>query len=247
MHKKKEYIIASIVGIMVILSLQTILVGNSQYKWKKISGKWQVMKLNTGGVLYNPKPKAYKFGYSELINNNSIISYHPLKKVTKISFYWKAYNPQAENNVMFFFNAASFKQFHGFRLTGNASQLTKIVLLRSEIKDTTRRRSARWNFSLTELASKKVAIPFSKVYKSTIVIKGSTCAFYLEDEKIFEAEARSNLADGNFGFSHLHNLLQISRVEVFSGNRLIFSDDFSQDSIKRIRFKATPHKVKKKN
>lgn len=235
-------ILSIIITIVVVSELHA---NNKNYKWKQIAGKWKVYNKNNSSYLYNNRLKAYDFGNSELINHNSLISLKKINKLTSLKSEIEIFNPRKKNQFMIFWSAKSYRNFYAFRFLGNSSKINKIEFIKSEVKDTTQPPSKRWNYLITTLKSKKIKLDFSKVYNVEIKLNKNICELFIDNKSILKVKIDKTFAKGSIGFSHEYNLVRIMDIKAYSNSSVIFEDDFSKDSIKRVIVRAKKRKNKK--
>jgi hypothetical protein len=216
------------------------------YKWKKISGKWEIKKsCGSSSFLEESRAKTRQWGYSELINNNSIISENPLEKYSRIAFSMELADP-TDNPVqmMAFFAARDYRYFHAFRFSGDREGIERVSLVRSREKDPKLPRNVKWNFIIEEKMSKEYPLEYNRNYRIDIRFQKKSVLLYIDKKRIASFISKEPLNSGRFGFSSRNAIIRISEVKVYAGNRIIFEDDFSEDTIKRIGVKAKRVKEK---
>ncbi len=218
-----------------------------EFKWRKISGQWAFSHSQNYNYIFDQRLRAHDFGFSELINNCSLISTKTaVKKILNSDQFkavFKLFNQKPANNFMFFFSATSYKNFYGIRFYGNKKSINKVSLIRSVIKDTTKPVSAKWNFEIIEIESKPVKLDFNKVYTLDVQLKGKRVKAFIDNNLLLEKSLKEKLPTGRFGISHENNLIQVIDVKAFNNKKLVFEDDFSKNSVYERKFKAV--RVKK--
>ena len=229
-----------------ILSFNAIAEGKA-LKWKKISGKWEIKKsCGSSYFLVESRGKTRQWGYSELINNNSIISEKPLEKYSRIAFSMELEDPTGNPvQMMAFFAARDYRYFHALRFSGGREGIERISLISSREKDPKLPRRVKWNFIIEEKMTREFPLEYNRSYHMDIRFHKRGVLLYIDKKKIASFKAKEPLNSGRFGFSSRNAGIKIAEVKVFSGNRIIFEDDFSEDTIKRIGVRA--RRVKKKD
>ncbi len=231
--RKKLYTLPSILFLF-IFCLPIILPGQNSFKWKKISGRWEVRKDNKETYLLEKRAKSRMWGDSELINYNSIIKKKPPIDYTSIQFSMRVQSPVKPGvDVMTFFAAKHFREFYAFRFSGDKNELKRVRFIGSTIKDAAKTRSVKWNFIITNIITEECVLEYNKEYKIEIAILEKKAILYIDGKKVVEAESDRNLNNGRFGFSNRNVKLRIDNVKVFNGKEIVFKDDFSKDSIYR--------------
>lgn len=213
---------------------------NKVFNWSIISGEWDIRKDNLKSFLISKNTKTRDWGYSELIGYNSLISLNPIINYSSFSFSFEISEvPQVNPDILFFFNAFDYRQFHSFKLLKIKNNTYKLSFINCSIKDTTLRPAVKWNYTITELASKDIELEYNREYRAEIRIRKNRATFYLDGKRLMEAEAPEALAGGKIGFSNRNAALRIADLKVYNGREIVFEDDFSKDSIKRYRVQAT--------
>lgn len=210
------------------------------FKWSIISGEWEIRKDNLKSFLISKNVKTRDWGYSELISYNSLVSINPIINYSSFSFSFEIPEaPQGNPDILFFFNALDYRQFHSFKLLKIKNNTYKLSFINCSIKDTTLRPAVKWNYTITELASRDIELEFNREYRAEVRVKKNRATLYLDGRKALEAEAPETLSGGKIGFSNRNAALRIAGLKVYDGRTLVFEDDFSKDSIKRYRVQAT--------
>jgi len=206
------------------------------YTWKKISGKWSIDTERK--VLKERKRWALDWGYSELINLNSIISEKRIPSFTEFKCSAKTQNP-VKNKVqqMYFFSGKNFRHFHAVRLTGDKERFNTAEIIKCTPKDPTKSRKVKWNFKITPLASKEIDIPYDEKNKIEITNDDRNLELHINGSKILDADTDDELENVKIGFSSRNAAMEISGLSVKNGRDVVFKDDFTVDSIKRYRAK----------
>jgi hypothetical protein len=216
------------------------------FKWKKISGSWEIKKsCNSSYFLTESRGKTRQWGYSELINNNSIIAEKPLEGYSRIAFSMELAEPM-DNPVqmMAFFASRDYRYFHAFRFSGNREGIKKVSLISSREKDPKLPGKVKWNFIIEEKLSTDYPLEYKRTYRIDIRFPKKRVLLYIDKKRIASFTVREPLNSGRFGFSNRNASIRISDVKVYAGKSIIFEDDFSEDTIKRIGVRARPVKEK---
>jgi len=188
-------------------------------------------------MLFDSKSKSIAYGYSELINTNSIISIPVMTKASRFETEIELFSPSDSSSGTFIFTSQSYKSYYAVQLQGSKKGIEKAVLQQCAVKDTTLPPSAKNNFTITELASKPVSLKWGNPVKITITAKKKKLKADINGTEI-DFTLDSALPEGSVGFSHTNNLMKIRSIKVLSDNTVIFEDDFSQDRIKKMVYKA---------
>ncbi len=216
------------------------------FKWRKISGNWAIQKSCNGShFLVERKGKTRQWGYSELINNNSIIAAKPLSGYTRIAFSIEIAEPMDNPvQILAFFAARDFRYFHAFRFSGSMEGIERVSLISSREKNPKLPRSVKWNFIIEENMTRDYLLEYKRNYRIDIRFNKNRVLLYIDKKRIASFISEEPLNSGRFGFSNRNASLRISDVKVYSGSRIIFEDDFSEDTIKRYGVRVK--RVKKK-
>jgi len=230
----KKYITILILLLSITTAIDSAL-SEKNFKWMKISGNWEAVKADDGCFhLTESKAKTYPFGYRELINLNSIITLNPVGQYSKITFTLEAENPVDDPvEMMFFFAAKDFRNFYAFRFRGNSEKLNTLRFIRSKDKDTSLPRKVKWNFIIEEIASKDYALDYRKKHRFEIRFAGRWVQLRINGRKVLSTSTDNPLNSGKIGFSNRNATLKIADLKVYNGRRIVFRDDFSEDTIKR--------------
>ena len=235
----KNIIFRFIIGYGITILLFNTIFANDNLKWSVISGDWGIRKDNVNSVLISKEAKTRDWGYSELINYNSLISLDPMNNYSSLSFSFEIPKSEGNPDILFFFNSFDYRHFNAFKLLKSKSNSYNLSFINCSIKDTTLRPAVKWNYTITELASKDIPLEFNREYRAEVRVKKNRATLYLDGKKALEAEAPGEIAGGKIGFSNRNSALRISDLKVYDGRTLVFQDDFSKDSIKRYQVKAT--------
>ena len=222
------------------------------FKWKKISGRWEIQSSpnSNSHFLWEGKVNTRQWGYSELINYNSIIAENPLNEYSRISFNMEIADPLDNPvQIMTFFAARNFRYFHAFRFSGVRAGLKKVSLISSREKNPELPRRVKWNFIIEEKLTKNCSLEYDKNYFIDIRFYGKKILLYINKKRVASFVSKEPLNSGRFGFSNRNASIKIADVKIYSGKKIVFEDDFSEDTIKRIgvrarRVKKTSEEVK---
>ncbi len=208
-------------------------------KWTRVIGKWEIGKDGIGNYLLESKIRTYNRGYSELINYNSLASYKPLPEYSSIKLSFAVMNPaKCPVEVMLFFAGTEYRDFFAFKFIINEKDEDKVQFICSKVKDKSLKRSVKNNYMVTALESKLYTIEFGREYSIEIRVNKAKAALFINGKKEIEAEADRDLGTGLIGFSSRNAQFRIRGVKVYSGDKIVFEDDFSKDSIKRWTVRA---------
>lgn len=225
----------------------------NEYTWEQISGRWSAVSDNKESYLNESRGKSFNFDYSPLINLNSIITTNEVQPFTTLTHTFSLNSPSSVTTFITFFGASDYLQFYGIRFTGNESSIITASLIQSTINDTTLPKEAKNNFTVTTLASKEVSLNYGQTYTLTIRINKNTAEIIIDEQPILTCALPNTLEAGKIGFASKNVLPIIDNLFVYNKKTLIFSDEFSQESIRKIVLqgrkltKEEVEEMKKKN
>lgn len=238
LHKLCMFI--AVISLFQCLSSNAITVEKT-FKWMRITGRWEIQRSPNSNTyfLWESRAKTREWGYSELINYNSIIAENPLNEYSRITFNMELADPLDNPvQIMAFFAARNFRYFHAFRFSGVRAGLKKTSLISSREKNPALPRRVKGNFIIEEKLTKDCALEYDKNYRIDIRFYGKKVLLFIDKKRIASFVSKEPLNSGRFGFSNRNASIKIADVKVYSGKKLIFEDDFSEDTIKRIGVRA---------
>jgi hypothetical protein len=203
--------------------------------WQVISGNWLV--ANESHLTYDITKKAESTGLSELNDNNTLITMNSVKGITSIQTEIEIYNQSGANSAFVFLSPRSFRTFLGVRFSGE-TKISKLEIIRSEIKDSTLASSIRNNYTVTVIRDAAVEIEYGKKIPIEIKIDKKKIALFIDNRKLMEYEADRDLSTGYLGYAHKNNLIRVYSSRILSGKDVVFEDTFVKDRIKRYTVQA---------
>lgn len=245
MGRKSKFVIVFI-SFLICYGLNVSLAQQKVFKWKTISGNWENRKDNREAFLIETKSKTRDWGYSELINFNSLITENPVPDYSYLRCTLSVINPSGDAVAqMAVFALKDLRDFYAFKFTGDREKITRVMFVSSKIKDTTKSPSEKWNFEVKELASKETALEYNRNYKIEISVSRNKATLFIDGKKVLEGVSGENMNGGKIGFSNRNAMLKIADLKVFKGNAVVFQDDFSVDTVKR--WKVTAERLTKED
>jgi hypothetical protein len=237
--------------VLLFLFVSSSIFSQSYYTWQQISGNWSVVSDNKESYLRENRGRSFNFDYSPLINHNSLITNQEVK-FTTLSHSFALNSPASSTTFFTFFNALDYRQFYAVQFTGNAHSIHTIALIQSTIKDTTLPKDAKFNFIISTLASKEVSLEYGTTYTLTITVQGKTISAAIDNAQVLSHTLNEEMEGGKIGFASKNCIPIIDNLVVYNGKEIVFADDFSKESIKKIVLqgrKLTPQEVEemKKN
>jgi len=242
----KQYRTIVLVVTVCFICMSTTLSQASDFIWQQISGNWSVVADNKESYLKENRSKAFAFDYSPLINCNAIISTNSSIVFTRLTHTLMLDAPQDTATYFTFFNASDYRQFYAVQLTGNDSCITTLSIIQSDIKDTTLPKQAKGNFIITTLASSDVQLAYGQPYTLTIAIKNAIITVLVDDKQVLSHTLNEKLEGGSIGFASKNCIPIIDNCKVYNGSSVVFEDDFSKESIRKIILKGkklTPQEI----
>ena len=243
--KFKVFFLMYVACSLTFISLSFAKEKNDNRCWMQISGNWNIVSVDGLHFLAELKHKPYKWGYSELINNNSIIGMNSIDKWDKISFDFELLDVFLPNpSFSFVFGLEEQRLFHGLKFVYDTEikEFSGLKLIESTIVDPKKSYRVKWNFKISEIESSAVAVPFKRKHRFEIKTSRNNYYVFVNKKRVMKFSSDKPLTAGKIGFSSIHVNPLISDLKVYSGSKIVFSDDFSTDTVRRIRATGTIRK-----
>lgn len=244
--KKNTFYYLIVVIIILFFPTYSSLEENVSYKWLQITGNWTIIIDRDVKYLKENKSKSIIFNYSPLVNYNSIISNEEIISFSELKVDFSINSSTVDSTLFIFFNAQSFRQFYAVQFTGNEKTIHTVALIQSNIKDTTLPKQAKGNFNITTLATKEISLEYGRTYTLTITVQGKTISAAIDTAQVLSHTLNEELEGGKIGFASKNCIPIIDNLVVYNGKEIVFADDFSKESIKKIVLqgkKLTPQEV----
>lgn len=213
--------------------------------WQQISGNWSVVSDNKESYLRENRGKSFNFDYSPLINLNSLISNAEFP-LTSLTHTVTLHAPADGATYMTFFAASDYRQFYAVQFTGDSKSIHTVSIIKSDIKDTTLPKQAKGNFYITTLASREVSLEYGRTYTLSITVQGKTIIAAIDNAQVLSHTLTEEPEGGKIGFASKNCIPIIDNLKVYKGKDIIFEDDFSKESIRKIVLqgrKLTPEEI----
>ncbi len=224
-------------SIVSIIILSTIIFAQdnvtSTHTWQQISGNWSVVSDNKESYLRENRGKSFNFDYSPLINVNSLISSNSFS-FTSVTHTVALYSPADGATYLTFFAASDYRQFYAVQFTGDSKIIHTVSIIKSDIKDTTLPKQAKGNFIITTLATKEVSLDYGRAYTLSINLQGKTLTAAIDNTRILSHTLNEEPEGGKIGFASKNCIPIIDNLKVLNGKEIVFEDDFSKESIRKI-------------
>lgn len=226
---KKNKFIAVIIFILAV----SFVSANENQKWQRFSGKWVVENSR----VTETNAWAAPWNYYELINNNSLVSLKDFNGYSSIEYTMEVFDRvKSPAEVLVSFGVRSeYKSWlyhiYGFKISGGFWGLNRVSLIHSDMKNRTLPYATKDNIFINELASEKFRMKYKMKYDCRIDISGNEATLYVDGEKVLTGTLPSDNYKGRIAFSSKNTKLAIDNVRVKKGDKIIFEDDFNEDSI----------------
>ncbi|HPF07989.1 MAG TPA: hypothetical protein PK293_18235, partial [Spirochaetota bacterium] len=124
-----------------------------------------------------------------------------------------------------------FYHMYAFKLTGGFWGMNKVSFIHSDRLDKTKPFATKNNTFVKELASADCKVKYDKMYNYRIAFEGTDVVLYINGEKILAAPFPEKSHEGRIAISARNVKIAVDKVEVKQGDKIIFEDDFNEDSI----------------
>ena len=201
--------------------------------WTKFGSSWEVNGSTASTVTGYCSP----WNYYELTNYNSLISINPIKNYSDIEVIAEIKERvETPSEFLISFNVTSesknwFYHMYAFKITGGYWGMDKASLIFSDRADKSKSFETKNNTFVKELATTDCSIKYEKNYTYHIAFKNGNVILFINDEKILSAPFPEKNYDGVMAISSRNAKISIDRVTVKKGNKILFEDDFTEDTI----------------
>ena len=205
----------------------------TKQKWQRLSGKWEIINSiasETRGFYINWK-------YYNILDYNTIITEknfpHSSLLSTNIKIFDRLESP-SEFMISFAVTSESkswFYHMYAFKLTGGFWGMNKVSFIHSDRLDKTKPFATKNNTFVKELASADCKVKYDKMYNYNIAFEGTDVVLYINGEKVLSAPFPEKSHEGRIAISARNVKIAVDKVEVKQGDKIIFEDDFNEDSI----------------
>lgn len=206
---------------------------DKSYKWDRLSGKWSITNSRASETQGN----SLTWKYYETLEYNSILSkniFSSLDSIELVSQFFDRIDSPSE--IMFSFAITSedrqwYYHMYAFKLTGGFWGMNKASFIYSDRLDKTKPMNTKNNTFVRELASADCKVKYDKMYNYRIAFEGSDVVLYINNERVLAAPFPEKSHDGRIAISARNVKIAVDKVEVRQGEKVIFEDDFNEDSI----------------
>ncbi len=238
-----------IISVLVVLILSIPLLSIEKLKWIKSGTTWdfQESKVTTRS------PNASPWEFYELSNLNSIISLESFQSISDINIIANIFDKEkTPSEVMLSFSVTSeskswFYHIYAFKLSGGFWGINKASFIYSDRLDKSKPLNTKNNIFVKEIVSADCKVKYDKMYSYRIAFEGSDVILYINDQKILAAPFPEKSHDGHIAISARNVKISVDKVEVKQGDKVIFEDDFNEDSILIKYLKVTREPLPKKD
>ncbi len=212
--------------------------------WRQVNGIWEIVQSDKFNYIIDNKITSYKWGYNELINYNTLITMEPIESYSCITYRLQFVDPlKKELRYMSPFGIKEDRIFYAFRFSGNDQGINKISFIQSTIRDIQKDIAVKWNYEIKENKSVDCSLPLGREYLIEIRISDKRTILLVNKKQMIVVDiAKEEVNSGKFGFSSLHVKPMIWDIKVYNRRKLVFSEDFSTDRVRRIKVRGTIEK-----
>lgn len=230
--------------VLLYLILQNYIFANTiEPAWNQINGKWETVKIDNKYYLTELKNRSHNWGYSELLNNNSLVLLNPLEKWERITFECEFLDVFLSNpSFTFIFGMKEQRILHGFKfeqLSNVRNQFSTLKIIKSEILDNTKSYKENNNYRITNINMINTIVHYSVKQKFEIRAEDNKYSLLMNNKLIISFPSHDVLNAGLIGFSCINVQPIIGEIKVYNKKNLVFNDDFTIDKIKRIIVRGT--------
>lgn len=214
-------------------------------KWSQISGKWIHQETSGKGFLFQRAVSVHPWNYNYPSNFHSIVTTGEYSDYSSIKCKIDFLKRNNAVELMLFFNAefseqSRYHNLYAFRLDGDAQRFRKAVFLKTSVINP-EKMSARNNFKVEEISQTFCTISLDRPLDCDIQFSGKTASLYINNTRILSVKTDTPLNRGKIGLGIKNSQINVYDFKLFKKNELLFHDDFSKDSMKRL--KATLQRV----
>lgn len=223
----------SLITFFIIISCGVLHTQEMQHKWRLFSGKWVV----SDSIATETNARAMFWDSYELLNYNTIISINPVENFTSLSVTAAISDHMkspAEALIAFAVTSEDrqwYYHMYAFRLTGGFWGINRASLIYSDRADRSKPMNAKKNTFINELVSSKCSLKYGRMYNFVAAFEGNDVALYIDGEKVLSAPFPEKSHSGRIALSDRYARISVDRVEVKQGDKILFEDDFNEDSI----------------
>jgi hypothetical protein len=211
-----------------------------EYKWFNITGSWDIVRDKSKSVLTESRIRVNTWNYSELVNNNSIVTFNSLSKYTKIAFNFELQTQlKKSTSFMIIFSMIDQNQFYAFKFSGNEYKLNKVSFINSKYKNPEKGGQIKGNFLISEYGLNEIDLDYGKRYKVLLKIDGYKVSLNVDNKSLLDVTSTDRIDKGKIGFAINQVKPFIDAVTVYDGRKIVFEDRFSTDLIKKISVTGT--------
>ncbi|HPB83685.1 MAG TPA: hypothetical protein PK200_16705, partial [Spirochaetota bacterium] len=206
---------------------------------------WIHQETDGKGLLFQRAVSVHPWNYNYPSNFHSIVTTGEYSDYSSIKCKIDFLKRNNAVELMLFFNAefseqSRYHNLYAFRLDGDAQRFRKAVFLKTSVIDP-EKMSARNNFKVEEISQTFCTISLDRPLDCDIQFSGKTTSLYINNTRILSVKTETPLNRGKIGLGIKNSQINVYDFKLFKKNELLFHDDFSKDSMKRL--KATLQRV----
>jgi len=219
----------------------------STHKWQRISGIWKVENSHA----YETQARSVSWNYYELSNINSILSLKPFTDYTSIDLTMNISDRvESPAEIMISFNITSESQswyyhLYAFKLSGGYWGMNKASFIYSDRIDKSKPLNTKNNTLVNELSSAECKIKYNRDYNYRVEFEAENVVLYIDGNKILSSPFPEKKHDGRIAISSRNVKIAVDKVLIKKGDKIIFEDDFNENSIYVKTLKATKEIIPK--
>lgn len=222
-----------LISILLLLSLHYAFAQETHHKWQRYSGKWFV----SDSKAFESNGWAITWNLYELAEYNSILTLKPFYGYSSIDLKAEINERiKSPSEFMISFAVTSesqswFYHMYAFKITGGFWGMNRAFFIYSDRLDKSKPFATKNNTFVKELASASCRVKYDKMYNYRIAFEGADVVLYINGERILAAPFPEKSHDGRIAISARNVKIAVDKVEVKDGEKIIFEDDFNEDSI----------------
>ncbi len=220
--------------LIIVFCIKSPSFSDGDFMWLKVSGHWNID--NASHSLIDSASSRPAFGYNDLNDTNSIVSLNSFDTFTSITCDFLLHAPEENNNFTLVFSVSNYsRNFYGIRFHGTKKGINRIALIRSNSINDALPSKEKNNFVIENLTDSDINLSYDSPVQLRLLRLKSKLKVLVNGKTAIEYSLNCKLPAGNFGISHINNLVQIKSFSVLNGKKTIFTDDFSSNRIKTMK------------
>jgi hypothetical protein len=182
-------------------------------------------------------PHANSWNYYELSNYNSLISLKEIHKPSSIEFSMTIFDrSKSPAEILISFAGKNeyrnwLYRIYSIKIEGNFWGIKKASFIHSDRKNKTLPLSVKNNIFVDNIKCEKISLKYGKTYNYRIEFNEDKVILFIDNEKALESVFPIADNSGHIAFSARNVKLAIDNVRVKKGDRVVFEDNFDENSI----------------